>query len=273
MSYFLQHQQNNIWHGKFSLFPEAAVAHCISTRLGGVSDKPYASLNLGLHVGDEPSKVRDNRRLLLQSLNLKPSAVCTPEQIHGDKVARVTAQDAGRGSLDYADCIPGTDALITSEPELPLMLCYADCTPILFFDPENLAIGIAHGGWKGTAASIAKKTLLSMEIEFGTKPEECLAAVGPAIGASCYTVGDEVAGIFRQNFPAYADKILTATENVWHLDLAAAYRYELLDAGILPENLESAETCTACENQWYFSHRKEGGHTGRHAAVMALRRY
>ena len=271
MAYFLKHIHENIWHGKFSIFPEDVAVHAISTRLGGVSRPPYDSLDLALHVGDDAKDVCENRRRFAASFGLDAARIVTPEQVHGDVVARVTEKDAGRGATDYADCIPATDALITDTPNLPLLLCFADCTPILFLDPEHHAAGIAHGGWKGTVASIAEKTLHRMGEEFGTQPKDVLVGIGPAIGPCCYEVGTEVADKFRTSFP-YADAcLLKEQDGHTYLDLWEANRQQMLRAGVPEENIQVAGECTCCRHKWYYSYRADGGRTGRIAAMIALK--
>ena len=180
MSYFLKRTENNLWHGKFSTFPEDLITHAVSTRLGGVSKPPFDSLNLALHVGDEPADVLANRKKFVRSLGFNVSDIVTPNQVHGDKIFRVYENYRGCGCENYADSIPETDALITNTPNLPLMLCFADCVPIFFVDAENRAVGLAHGGWKGTLKKIAAKTLLKMGDEFGTRPKDCLIGIAAA---------------------------------------------------------------------------------------------
>ena len=270
MAYFLR-REGALFHGKFSIFPEDVCVHAVSTRLGGVSQPPYDGLNLALHVGDALADVCENRRQFATSLGLSAADIVTPEQVHGERIARVTRADAGRGATDYADAIPATDALITDEPGLPLLLCFADCTPIVFLDPEKKAVGIAHGGWKGTVRSIAAKTLARMTEEFGTDPKDVLVGIGPSIGPCCYEIGEEVAAKFRAAFP-YADELLlTERDGHTHLSLWEANRQQLLRAGVPEENIEVAGECTACRAKWYFSYRAAGGRTGRIGALIALR--
>ena len=271
MSYYLKHWRNNIWHGKFSLFPEETVIHAVSTRQGGAGRKPYDTLNLALHVGDDADTVRKNRRLFAHGLGVNPQDIVTPEQVHGVTVQRVTNAERGRGSLSYADAISATDALITDEPNLPLMLCFADCTPLLFFDPEHLAIGVAHAGWKGTVGKIGSATVAAMTKEFGTRPQDVLAAIGPAIGVCCYEVGDNVIEAAETAFAQEAARVLLRRDGKTYFDLQTANRLTLLDVGLTKTNIETAASCTVCENQWYFSYRAAGGQTGRIAALMALR--
>ncbi len=273
MSYFLQHMQNNLWHGKFSLFPEQLAVHGISTRQAGVSRKPYDSMNLAFHVGDAAESVWKNRIIFASSMGLKAEDIVSPNQVHGDKVLNVSSKHRGMGAKSYEDAIPETDALITNEPGLPLMLCFADCTPILFLDPEKKAVGIAHAGWKGTLKKIGRKTLEAMNREFGTDPSKCLAGIGPSIGPCCYEVGVEVAEACRKAFPEKADNLLEEKNGRIYFNLWAANRLSLIEGGMLPENIESADTCTACEHSWYFSYRADGGTTGRIAAMIALQKY
>lgn len=271
MSYYLKHIHSNIWHGRFSVFPEEYVIHAVSTRQGGQSKVPYATLNLALHVGDNADTVLLNRRRFAHSLSLNPDSIVTPNQVHGCKVQKVTEAEAGRGSQRYDDAVPGTDALITNVPGLPLMLCFADCTPLLFFDEKNLAIGVAHAGWKGTVQKIGGEVLKAMAVAYGTRPEDVLAAIGPNIGACCYEVGENVTSAVLDSFGAAADKLLPKRNGKTYFDLTAANRLTLLAAGMIESNIETADACTSCEHQWYFSYRADGKETGRIAAIMALR--
>lgn len=273
MSFVLEHLQNNLWSGKFTHFPTDIMVHGISARLGGISSKPYDALNMGLHVGDDKEAVLENRRRYLNALEIKAEDVCSPQQVHGTKVLRVTVGDRGKGALDYESAIAETDALITNALGVPLMLCFADCVPLLFLDPEKGAIGLAHAGWKGTVARIGVKTVEAMAKNFGTDPGKLLVGIGPSIGAECFDIGEEVARKFREAFPAYHDKILSRQEGKDHADLWEANRLQLIEAGVAAENVQCADTCTSCQHKWYFSYRADGGETGRLAAVMMLKKY
>lgn len=264
---------HHISSGHFSSFPEEIAIHGLSCRGGGVSKAPWASLDLGLHVGDNPDDVVENRRRYLSALGLDASRLVTPEQVHGEAIKRVGRAEAGRGALSYADSIAKTDALITDVPGLPLLLCFADCTPILFLDPVHRAVGIAHGGWKGTVRRIAAKTARRMQQEFGTRPEDLLVGIGPSIGPCCYEVGPEVERQFDEAFPGHRAELFSHpdAEGGTHLSLWAANRLQLEEVGVLPEHIDEARTCTACHHDDFFSYRADGGKTGRLAAVIALR--
>ncbi len=275
MSYFLRRTENNLWHGKFSIFPNDLVVHAVSTRLGGFSKSPFDSLNLALHVGDEPADILANRKKFIQSLGFNVADIVTPNQVHGDRIVRVDENCRGCGCENYADSIPETDALITDTPELPLMLCFADCVPIFFVDVENCAVGLAHGGWKGTLKKIAAKTLLKMGNEFGTRPQDCLIGIAPSIGACCYQVGGEVIDKCKKSFPDNYGELLIERDGKIYLDLWRANVIQLLEAGVPEENIEVAGKCTCCESSWYFSYRAAQKNnldrTGRIAALIALK--
>ena len=275
MRYFLRRTGNNLWHGKFSTFPENLVTHAVSTRLGGVSKEPFDSLNLALHVGDLPADVIANRKRFVQSLGFTLSDIVTPNQVHGEKIFRVDENYRGCGCENYADSIPETDALITNVPDLPLMLCFADCVPIFFVDVENCAVGLAHGGWKGTLKKIAAKTLLKMSDEFGTRAEDCLIGIAPSIGPCCYQIGGEVVERCKVAFPKNHGELLIERDGKIFLDLWRANVLQLLEVGVPEENIDVANECTCCQSHWYFSYRaaqkKFFDRTGRIAALIALK--
>ena len=271
MGFFLEKQGENIWYGKFSIFPSDIAVHAVSTRFGGHSRQPYAAMNLAMHVGDVQETVWQNRQIFCHPLGLEADRICTPQQVHGDRIFQVTEAEAGRGSQSYEDALPDTDALITDVPELPLMLCFADCTPVLLLDPVHRAAGLAHGGWKGTVQRIAQKTVLAMRQAFGTRPEECLAAIGPAVGPCCYEIGEEVAGQFRQAFPGAEALLLKPFQDRIHLNLWEANRLQLTEIGVKKEHIDMASVCTACNSNLFFSYRADQGRTGRIAAVISLK--
>lgn len=270
MSYFLKRNEQNLWHGKFSSFPEDLVFHAISTRLGGYSEPPFDSLNLALHVGDDSETVLKNRKKFIQSLGYGLKDIVTPNQVHGDKILRVEENMRGRGSQDYSDSIQETDALITNVHKLPLMLCFADCIPVFFLDTKNLAIGLAHAGWKGTLNKIAAKTFSAMQKEFNTKSDDCLIGIGPGIGACCYEVGEEVRAAFKKSF-ADTENIIEERAGKFYLNLWAANAVQLIEAGLAENNIDIANECTFCKSSWYFSYRAAHGKTGRIAAVIGLK--
>ncbi len=271
MSFVLQHVRDNLWSGRLDIFPADRLVHGFSARLGGVSPAPFDSLNMALHVGDDPACVWENRRRYFSALGLHAERLCTIRQVHGTEIVRAMRRDAGRGARAYEDALADADAVITNDSGVPLMLCYADCVPVLLYDPVHHAAGVVHAGWKGTVQRIAAQTVARMWEEFGTAASDVIAGIGPSIGAGCYTVGPEVAEQFRAAFPAHAQTIVQDREGALHLDLWAANHVQLAEAGVLEKNIDHADICTSCECKFFYSYRSADGRTGRLAAVMELR--
>lgn len=269
-------KRKNLWLGQFDIFSQDIFIHGVSTRNGGFSKGDFTSLNLGLHVNDDAELVWQNRAVFAKSLGAEPEKIVTCDQVHGDNIVKVTRKDAGKGAKVYAEAIKATDALITNEKGIPLMLFFADCTPIMIADPVKKAIGVAHGGWKGTVSSIAEKTVQAMVREYGCNPADMLASVGPAIGPCCYEVSADVAEKFMTAFPEMVEEILepgknNAAEGKYQLNLWRCNELQLVKAGLKKENIESAEVCTACNNRQFFSYRADKGKTGRIGALLCLR--
>ena len=162
MSFVLRHIHNNLWSGRLDIFPEDRLVHGFSARQGGVSPAPFDSLNMALHVGDDPARVWENRTRYFAAIGLDAERICTIRQVHGTEIVRALRRDAGRGARDYADALADADALITNDSGVPLMLCFADCVPVLLYDPVHHAAGVVHAGWKGTVARIAAQTIVRM---------------------------------------------------------------------------------------------------------------
>lgn len=251
----------------------------LTTRLGGYSREPYASFNIGLHVSDDPDQVISNRRLLTKSIGWDFEAWTNAEQVHHNIVVKVTASERGRGRLAMSDAIQGADAIITNEPDILLTSFYADCVPLLFWDPVNEAIGLAHAGWKGTASAIAQETINAMREQFGSKPEELLAAIGPSIDQCCYEVDSYVVDQFEQlwrthDLPqaAFSEVICATSEGKSHINLKEINRQIMIKAGIMASHIELSKLCTGCRTDLFYSHRVENGKTGRMASWIGLSR-
>jgi YfiH family protein len=253
----------------------ADVAHGVFTRLGGYSRAPWESLNTGHTVGDDLQAVEANHALICRALGCARGDLVSPHQVHGSRVRVVDERDKG-------GVLPQTDALITATPGVMLMLRFADCVPVLFYDPVRRAVGLAHAGWRGTVAGIARVTVQAMVDELGCQPADILTGIGPAIGPCCYEVGRDVADAVRQAMSdegqflrAQAEPGASAGDNGdaerhWQLDLWAANRAQLVQTGV--PYVEVAGLCTACHTEEWFSHRAERGRTGRLGALIGLRR-
>ncbi len=239
-----------------------------STRVGGVSQFPYDTFNLGFHVGDDPTAVLENRRLWLDQWKVPWSKAIVGEQVHGTNVLWVGEEDGGRGIRELETAIPAVDGLMT-QSTIGLMSFFADCVPLFFYFPDIQVIGISHAGWKGTAHKIGHKVLECVE-KAGGLTKNAWVAIGPSIGPCCYLVDERVAAQFRANFSE--TPFLTKQEDGHYLlDLWEANKTTLLGKGVLPENIDVVATCTADNPEWFYSHRRDGACTGRMAGWIRKR--
>lgn len=269
-NFSLHYADNKLWYGTFAHFTAAGIKHGISTRLGGVSSAPYATLNLGLRTDDVYTHVVANRRLFCQALGIDPHHVVTCRQVHGDKVVSVTAAMKGQGMWVYDTAVPAADGMVTNEPGVALMQSFADCVPVLLADPRRHVVAICHAGWRGTVAKVAQKTALFMQHTYGSSLTHCLVGIGPSIGPCCYEVDETVAREVRRQFGAWQKLLIPHGTDKWLLDLWQANREQLQEIGIPSENIQTSGVCTACNVTLYFSHRREKGLTGRIGALIAL---
>ena len=248
------------------------VKHFLTTRAGGFSNAPYNSLNLGLHVGDDPEKVIKNRERLAATMRIPLNRLTVARQIHSDNVTVVTQGLRGKGCRRHDDAIKDTDAMVTDIAHTCLVVLVADCVPILFFDPSKRVIGIAHAGWKGTLQLIASKTVQVMEEVFGSSLQDIMVGMGPSIGPCCYKVGSEVIAQVEDIFPDQKGCIVNRSEDgSGYLDLWEANLRQLVTAGVEREHIEMARQCTCHHPDLFFSYRYQKGDTGRFSAGIMLR--
>jgi YfiH family protein len=253
--------------------------HGFSTRQGGVSTIYGAdSLNLTFTKDDDPARVTENRRRLLQALEVQDAMeLVTLKQVHSALVRPVREEDGAReGRLRTTDgkAVLEGDGAITNLPGIMLGIQTADCVPVLVADVSRRAVAAFHAGWRGTVGRIVEHGILQMQQEYGSRPEDLIAAVGPSIGSCCYAVGEELRSEFHSHF-SYADKLFRTTEDKQiYLDLWEANRRQLLDAGVPPQRITVVEECTACSTvggeRKYFSHRAEQGFTGRMMSMIGV---
>lgn len=237
-----------------------------TTRHEGVSRTPYNSLNLGLGTNDQQFNVEGNRSLLARAFGLNQEALVTVKQVHGSDILVI---DQPNEEYDHFLSIEG-DAIITNQPGVMIGVCVADCVPILLCDPVNKVIAAVHAGWQGTAAKLVSKTIGGMKSEFGSKPREIRAAIGPSIGKCCYEVDAPVQQAFSQSGLPW-DTIASANENgKWQLDLALANRELLRSAGLEDTAIIASDMCVCCHRELFFSYRREGGETGRQMGFIML---
>ncbi|MCD8364460.1 MAG: peptidoglycan editing factor PgeF [Clostridiales bacterium] len=287
---------------KFPLLEDSGlVCHGFTTRLGGVSEGIFSSLNLSFTRGDDPERVTENFRRVSAALGVEMGRIVCSDQTHTTNVRVVTEEDAGKGVVcpkDYTD----VDGLITNVPGLTLAAFFADCVPLFVVDPVHHAIGLSHSGWRGTVGRMGEKTLRAMAVQYGTRPEDVLCAIGPSICQECYEVSADVAGVFAREFSGHEGEILRPRESVGHegeilhpqesevreagnlppqksacmegkylLDLWKANEIVFLEAGVLREHLSVTDICTCCNPNLLFSHRASHGKRGNLGAFLCLR--
>lgn len=255
---------------RFPLLDHPDLVHAVTTRAGGVSAPPYDTFNLSWARPDSQDAVLENRRRLCNALEIPLSHLVQAGQIHGIGVKAVGQDERGAGARERSTVLPPADALITDEPDVFLLACFADCVPLLFFDPVRRAVGVAHAGWKGTVAGMAAATVSAMEQTYGCRPADLLVVIGPSAGPCCYEVGPEVIAAARSAF-SEQPTVLPGIDGRTHFDLWTANHVTLCKAGVLPANIAITNYCTIHHADRFFSHRATGGATGRFGAVIGMR--
>lgn len=252
-------QSENI---RYFQFNSIQARHAVFTRHGGLSPKPWNSLNVGGTVGDDWPRVRANRNLSLKALGCAPASVYDVWQVHGADVVHANTPRRDGESLRQADII------LTNKPELTLYMRFADCVPIMVQDVRRGVVGVAHAGWMGTLRGVAVSTVRSMQAQYGSRPADIVAGIGPSIGPDHYEVGADVIQQIMHEFGDDSEQILHSHNGRIHFDLWKTNRMLLERAGV--GHVEVAGICTACNTLDWFSHRAEKGRTGRFGALITL---
>ena len=269
-------RQNEIAAGdggklEFLTFPSleatGIVKHLFTTRLGGVSEGEFSSMNLSFTRGDQAGHVAENYRRIGEALGCVPEDMVASHQTHTTNIRKVSLEDRGKGITrprDYEDI----DGLMTDVSGIVLVTYFADCVPLFFVDAAHRAIGLAHSGWRGTVAGMGACMVRAMEAAYGTRPEELSVAIGPSICAGCYEVGEDVAGQFGR-FPGVVTP--GRVQGKYQLDLWEANRQNLLSAGVKSEKIAVTDICTCCNDSYLFSHRASCGRRGNMGAFLSLK--
>lgn len=244
-----------------------AVPHGFTTRFGGVSTGHLASLNIGVHRGDDPENVAENYRRLGAALGFGGEDLVLTRQTHSDIVRTVGRADAGKGLTQ--DAWPECDGLITNTPGLALAVFTADCTPILLHDPVTGAVGAVHAGWRGTAADIAGKAVRAMAKEFGCDPADIRAAIGPNIGACCFATDADVPEAMVEALGRGALTFIRSHGGKYYVDLKKINARFLQNAGV--RHVEISDACTACQPDRFWSHRVTQGRRGSQGAIIVCK--
>lgn len=258
---------------EYPIFADSGIVrHGFSTRLGGVSEGCYASMNLSFTRGDKEEHVRENFRRMAEALGVRCEDMVFSQQTHTVNVRTVTEADRGAGimrPLEYTD----VDGLVTNVPGICLVTFYADCVPLFFVDPVRRVIGLSHSGWRGTVGKIGKATVELMENAYGCEPENILAAVGPSVCQDCYEVSGEVIEQFKSNFREedWGSLFYRKENGRYQLDLWKANELIFKEAGIIEEHIAVTNICTHCNSDVLYSHRTMGDKRGNLAAFLALK--
>ena len=255
-----------------ALLEQEVCRHLFSTRIGGISKGDLGSMNLSYTRGDEKENVDENFRRIADILGCGMEDFVLTHQTHTTNVRVITEADRGKGIVkerDYED----VDGLVTNVPGIVLSTFYADCVPLYFVDPVKKAIGLSHSGWKGTVNKMGKVTVQKMTEEYGSNPDDIIAAIGPSICVDCYEVSMDVADAFMDAF-ANAENlskiVLPKNEEKAMLDLWQANYAVLLEAGLKREHISMPDICTACNKEVLFSHRASNGKRGNLGAFLVL---
>ena len=268
---FIQNDYNGVVYHTSTTMDHPGLIHGFSTRLGGVSQGHFASLNLrgSGPDPDTPENVRENYRRFCAALGADLPGLVLSKQVHQDTVRHVTADDAGKGLLRPVDYT--ADALVTNVPGISLMVFSADCTILLLHDPVSGSIGAVHAGWRGTALDLPAKAVAEMGRLFGAKPENIRVAMGAAIGQCCFETHDDVPEALRAAFGSGVEPFISPLGEKWAVDLKAVSAWRLTLAGVPVEQIDNLSLCTACHPELYWSHRKTGDRRGVQGALICLR--
>lgn len=266
-----ENYRNEVLYYTFPKFDELGfVKHAFSSREGGVSTGIYSSMNLGINTDDLRENILENYRLFTEAIGVDMNKVVLGQLTHEANVRVVTAEDAGCGLLrDFT--YSNIDALVTNVPGLVLTCTYADCVPVFFADPVNKAVGIAHSGWRGTAAEISDHVVECMKATYGTKPRDLICGIGPSIGCCCYEVDRETCQEFVEM--DYLDEAwcFEKDNGKFDLDLQRIIFGTLCYAGVDPDNIYISGICTSCNSDVLFSHRASHGKRGCMAGMISVK--
>jgi YfiH family protein len=258
------HSSGPIRYYTFDSLDEAGITHAIFTRRGGVSPEPWDSLNLGGTVGDDPTRVSQNRQLIFQAVGRALDSLYDVWQVHSAEVAYAAAPRMSHVPHRQAD------AILTESPNVTLLMRFADCVPILLYDPVRRVAGLVHSGWPGTVKRVARAAVEAMQKTYDTQPRDLLAAIGPSIGPDHYEIGPDVEEQVRYTFGRDAAALLPSANGGVQFDLWAANQLILEECGV--RQIEMAGICTACHQEDWYSHRGEKGQTGRFGVLMGLKK-
>lgn len=252
---------------RFKRVSNGRLKHAFCTRLGGVSQGPFRSLNFDTRGGDSRENVLQNTKILAEAMELDPERIFLANQVHGDQVLILEEDPAGSGSkyhhLDY-------DAIITQQKGVAIGVLTADCLPIMLYDPKREVIGIVHAGWRGTCLNVVGNVIAKLKKAFQVDPQDLMVGLGPSIGECCYQVDIKVVRSIKNSTSRWKEFIKPLKANRYTLDLVGLNVHQLLQADVPQGNIVRVNACTACNSKIFFSHRASKGKTGRQLNLIQL---
>jgi polyphenol oxidase len=256
---------------KFEMFERYDfLDHCFTSRIGGNSTAPFDSLNMGIHGPEDIETVKSNYDKLAKQVfksNLENYVLSC--QNHGVEVAIVNEEDMGRG-MGIKPRYEGVDGLVTDKVGPLLSTIYADCTPLFFVDVKKRVVAVAHSGWKGAVGRIGERVIESMKSEYGSDVKDIMVGIASTIGSCCYEVKEDVAGEFKKSFKDCSKILMPRGNETYSLDLWEANKQVVIDAGVLEENIEVDDHCTKCNEDLFYSYRRDKKRRGSMAALIKL---
>lgn len=263
-------KKNNLVYFTFPSFDKYSfISHAFSSRLGGISEDIYSSLNLGFKRGDNPQNVYKNYKIICSAIDINHNNLVLGQLTHESNIRKVTSKDRGKGILHEPD-YSNIDALITDEINTPLAMTFADCVPIFFLEPVNKVIAIAHSGWRGTVKEIGKKVIETMINDYNCILNNIIIGIAPSIGICCFEVDEEVYIQFTTLKYLSDTSWFVQKDNKYYIDLWKVIKNMFLNIGIPPHNITVTDLCTKCNCDIFFSHRATNGKRGSMAGIIQL---
>ncbi|NSW45966.1 MAG: peptidoglycan editing factor PgeF [Bacteroidales bacterium] len=268
--YIIQRKNHIAWIEFPILSQFSELVHFSTLRMGGFSNHPQASLNMGFVRTDFTTKVIENRKLVAESLGIPIENMIFSRQTHSDHIAIVSAVDKGKGVFYKPTAIQDNDGYVVSEPLICPVVMTADCVPVFLYDPQNKIASVVHSGWRGTVQHIASKAVDIM-VAKGSHVNNIVAAIGPSAGSCCYQVGEEVLEKFVSAYGTEAYRFFSSPKPPFTVNLWDAIRTSLIRSGLTPKHIAQTDLCTICNPHMFFSARNNKGMTGRMASGIMIK--
>ncbi len=256
-------EKDGVVYITFPILEKSGVKHGFSTRIGGVSVGKYSTMNLSYNNGDDTAAVEENFSRICKALGVEKDGLVLSRQTHTTNIVNVTEKGQ--------QIPPDTDGMITNVKGAVLCSSYADCVPLIFYDPVRQVIASSHSGWRGTVGGIGRLTVERMQKDYGCDPKDILAVIGPSICKDCYEVDDMVITEVNKMGIAITESVITVKgDGKYQLDLKELCYATLISAGISPDNILKSDICTCCNSKYLHSHRATGGERGILCSLISL---